>query len=91
MHELVKGTLRWRGRLDWVLDPMVHIGLAQVQPWARNVLRLGAYQILFLDRVPSHAAVDESVKLANQYGHPGTAGLVNSVLRRLGDEKDERS
>jgi 16S rRNA (cytosine967-C5)-methyltransferase len=88
MHELVKGTLRWRGRLDWVLDRLVHIGLTQVQPWVRNILRMGAYQILFLDRVPAHAAVDESVKLAHRYGHPGTAGLVNSVLRRLVEEKD---
>jgi 16S rRNA (cytosine967-C5)-methyltransferase len=89
MHELVKGTLRWRGRIDWALDQRVHIGLAQVQPWARNALRIGAYQILFLDRIPVHAAVDESVKLANLYGHPGTAGLVNSVLRRLADEKED--
>ena len=88
LHELVKGTLRWRGRLDAVLDPMVHIGLTKVQPWIRNVLRLGAYQMLFLDRVPAHAAVDESVKLAHKYGHPGTAGLVNSVLRRLAEGKD---
>ncbi len=88
MHEIVKGTLRWRGRLDWALDQRVHIGLAQTQPWIRNILRLGAYQILFLDRVPAHAAVDESVKLAHKYGHPGTAGLVNSVLRRLVDEKE---
>jgi len=88
LHELAKGTLRWRGRIDAVLDPLVHIGLSQVQPWIRNVLRLGAYQILFLDRIPAHAAVDESVKLANKYGHPGTAGLVNSVLRRLVEEKD---
>ena len=88
MHELVKGTLRWRGRIDAALDPRVHIGLAKVQPWIKSVLRMGAYQILFLDRVPPHAAVDESVKLAHKYGHPGTAGLVNSVLRRLADEKD---
>ncbi|MCC6350113.1 MAG: 16S rRNA (cytosine(967)-C(5))-methyltransferase RsmB [Candidatus Eisenbacteria bacterium] len=87
LHELVKGTLRWRGRLDWALDPRVHIGLQAVQPWIRNVLRLGAYQILMLDRIPAHAAVDESVKLAHKYGHPGAAGLVNSVLRRLAEEK----
>ena len=87
LHELVKGTLRWRGRLDWALDQRVHVGLSQLQPWIKNVLRLGAYQVLFLDRVPAHAAVDESVKLANQYGHPGSAGLVNSVLRRLVEEK----
>jgi 16S rRNA (cytosine967-C5)-methyltransferase len=88
LHELVKGTLRWRGRLDWALDRLVHIGLSQVQPWVKNILRMGAYQVLFLDRVPPHAAVDESVKLAHKYGHPGTAGLVNSVLRRLVEEKD---
>jgi 16S rRNA (cytosine967-C5)-methyltransferase len=88
MHELVKGALRWRGRLDHVLDQRIHIGLSQVQPWIRNILRLGAYQLLFLDRVPVHAAVDESVKLAHKYGHPGTAGLVNSVLRRLVEERD---
>jgi len=88
LHELVKGTLRWRGRLDWVLDARVHVGLGQLPPWIRNVLRLGAYQLLFLDRIPAHAAVDESVKLATKYGHPGTAGLVNSVLRRIAEERD---
>jgi 16S rRNA (cytosine967-C5)-methyltransferase len=88
LRELVKGTLRWRGRLDYVLDQIVHIGIQQVQPWIKNVLRLGAYQILFLERVPAHAAVDESVKLAHRHGHPGTAGLVNSVLRRLAENKD---
>jgi 16S rRNA (cytosine967-C5)-methyltransferase len=88
MHELVKGALRWRGRLDWALDRLVHIGLEKTQPWIRNCLRLGAYQILFLDRVPPHAAVDETVKLALKYGHAGSAGLVNSVLRRLADEKE---
>ena len=88
LHELVKGSLRWRGRLDWALDSRVHIGLQAVQPWIRNVLRLGAYQILMLDRIPPHAAVDESVKLAHKYGHPGAAGLVNSVLRRLVEEKE---
>jgi 16S rRNA (cytosine967-C5)-methyltransferase len=88
LHELVKGTLRWRGRIDWILNQLVHIGMDKVQPWIKNILRLGAYQILFLERVPAHAAVDESVKLAHRHGHPGTAGLVNSVLRRLVEEKD---
>ncbi len=88
LHELVKGSLRWRGRLDWALNSRIHIGLDAVQPWIRNILRIGAYQILMLDRIPAHAAVDESVKLAHKYGHPGSAGLVNSVLRRLIDEKE---
>ena len=88
MHELVKGTLRWRGRIDAALEGRIHIGFTQLPPWIQNILRLGAYQLMFLDRIPVHAAVDESVKLANHYGHPGTAGLVNSVLRRISEEKD---
>jgi 16S rRNA (cytosine967-C5)-methyltransferase len=86
--ELVNGTLRWRARLDWILGHYVRTGLDTVSPWIRNILRLGLYQIVFLDRVPPHAAVDESVKLARKYGHAGTAGLVNAVLRRLARETD---
>jgi len=84
--ELVNGTLRWRARLDWVLGHYVRTGLDTVSPWIRNILRMGLYQIVFLDRIPPHAAVDESVKLARKYGHAGTAGLVNAVLRRLARE-----
>lgn len=51
--------------------------------WTRNILRLGAYQLLFLDRVPAPAAVHESVELAKRYGHSGTAAFVNAVLRTL--------
>jgi 16S rRNA (cytosine967-C5)-methyltransferase len=81
--ELVNGTLRWRARLDWTLEQYVRPGLDTLPPWIRNVLRLGLYQILFLDRVPPHAAVDESVKLARVHGHSGTAGLTNAVLRKI--------
>jgi len=87
--ELVNGTLRWRARLDWTLDHYVRPGLDTLPPWIRNVLRLGLYQILFLDRVPPHAAVDESVKLARRHGHAGTAGLVNAVLRKILKERSE--
>jgi len=54
----------------------------------RNVLRLGAYQILFSDGVPDRAAVYESVELAKRVGHPGTARLVNAVLRKVVRERD---
>jgi 16S rRNA (cytosine967-C5)-methyltransferase len=85
---LVKGTLRWRGRVDWVLSSVLKTELAELPTWIRNVLRLGAFQILFMDRIPASAATDESVKLARKRGHPGTAGLVNAVLRRLVSTKD---
>ncbi|MFH0778846.1 MAG: 16S rRNA (cytosine(967)-C(5))-methyltransferase RsmB [Candidatus Eisenbacteria bacterium] len=85
---LVNGTLRWRGRLDWVLSRFLQTDLQELPIWIRNVLRMGAFQILFMERVPVSAATDESVKLARKRGHPGTAGLVNAVLRRLVREKD---
>jgi 16S rRNA (cytosine967-C5)-methyltransferase len=65
------------------------VGFEKLPAWIQNALRLGAYQMLYLDRVPAHAAVSESVTLARKYGHPGTAGLVNSVLRRLAEKPRE--
>lgn len=83
LHQLVKGTLDWRGAVDAVLEPIVKGGLAALTPWVRNILRLGAYQILFLDRIPPQVAVNESVELAKRYSHRGAVGLVNAVLRKV--------
>jgi 16S rRNA (cytosine967-C5)-methyltransferase len=88
LTHLVKGTLRWRGRIDWVLSSLLKAELDTLPTWIRNVLRLGAFQLLFMDRIPVSAATNESVKLARQRGHPGTAGLVNAVLRRLASGKE---
>ncbi len=85
LNELVKGTLRRRGTIDYHLHQLLHVGLSSLPVWIQNALRLGAYQLVYLDRVPPRAAVDETVKLALKYGHPGTAGLSNSVLRRLSE------
>jgi 16S rRNA (cytosine967-C5)-methyltransferase len=81
--ELVQGVTRARNTLDWALAAYLRRPLDSVPPPIRNALRLGAYQMLYLDRIPAAAACDESVKLARRYGHRGTAGLVNAVLRRL--------
>lgn len=83
LQQLVKGTLDWRGAIDGVLDPVVKGGLAALTPWIRNILRLGAYQILYLDRIPPEVAVSEAVELAKRHGHRGTVGLVNAVLRKV--------
>jgi len=80
---LVQGTLRHRALLDHHLAALTGPRWDELPLWIREALRLGALQILVLTRVPRSAAVDESVKLAKKYGHPGTAGLVNAVLRRL--------
>jgi 16S rRNA (cytosine967-C5)-methyltransferase len=82
-RNLTYGVLRWKGQLDWVLDQYVKGGLRSLPLAIRNALRLGLYQIDMLDRIPPRAAVHESVELAKRYGHKGTAGLVNAVLRTI--------
>ena len=79
---LVQGSLRHRAFLDHHLAAFAR-GFEGLPPPIRATLRIGAFQILTLTRIPESAAVDESVELAKRYGHPGTAGLVNAVLRRL--------
>jgi len=82
-QNLTYGVLRWKGRIDWVLDQYVKGGLTSLPLPIRNALRLGLYQIDYLDRIPPRAAVNESVELAKEFGHKGTAGLVNAVLRNI--------
>jgi 16S rRNA (cytosine967-C5)-methyltransferase len=81
-HELAAGVLRHRSTLDERLAPLVTRGWASVEPELQDILRLGAYQLTTLERVPAHAAVDTSVALAKRSG-AGSAGFVNAVLRRL--------
>lgn len=81
--QLASGTIRRLNTLDWALSLYLNKPLASLTPWIRNLLRLGAYQLFYLDRVPAHAAVDEAVRLARRFGHRGVAGLVNAVLRKV--------
>jgi 16S rRNA (cytosine967-C5)-methyltransferase len=82
-HELAAGVLRQRSALDSHLAPLVPRGWSSVAPELQDILRLGAYQLTSLDRVPSHAAVDTSVELAKENGGARPAAFVNAVLRRL--------
>jgi 16S rRNA (cytosine967-C5)-methyltransferase len=83
-HEMAAGVLRREAVLDARLAPLVTREWAKVPPRLQDLLRLGAYQIVELDRVPRHAAVDTSVSLAREEGGPRAGGFVNAVLRRLG-------
>jgi 16S rRNA (cytosine967-C5)-methyltransferase len=80
---LVQGILRHRATLDHHLAYFARQNWGGLPAWIKAALRLGAFQLLFMDRIPPSAAVNESVKLATKYGHPGTAGLSNAILRRL--------
>ena len=79
--ELVYGTLRQRTRLDWILNQFSAQPLAKTDKWTRNILRLAAYQMFFLDKVPVSAAVNTSTELAKEHGKK--SGYVNGLLRNL--------
>lgn len=83
LHELVMGTLRWLRRLDYVLATASHRPFEKIEEALRGPLRVGAYQLLFLDRVPAHAAVHEAVEQAHQATHRGGASFTNAVLRKI--------
>jgi 16S rRNA (cytosine967-C5)-methyltransferase len=87
LTELVYGILRLRNRVDFALAQFTRQPLHKLEPRARLLLRLGAYQLLELDRVPAHAAVHATVELAHRVGMARVAGLVNGTLRTLEREK----
>ena len=80
---LVLGVLRWQIWLDQQLRPLLRRPNAKLDPEVLIALRLGAFQLLFLDRIPAHAAIGESVEMAKHSGHRFASGMVNAVLRRF--------
>jgi 16S rRNA (cytosine967-C5)-methyltransferase len=80
---LVLGVLRWQIRLDDQLKLLIAKPKSKLDSEVSIALRMGAFQLQFLDRVPAHAAIDESVELTKQSGHRFASGLVNAVLRKL--------
>mgnify|MGYP001026236780 FL=1 len=88
--ELVYGVTDKRRRLDYIIENYSSQRLKKLSVWILNILRMGVYQILFLDKIPGSAAVNESVKLARRYGHNASAGFVNAVLRTVAREGDVR-
>ena len=80
---LVLGTLAWRGRLDYELAHLTTRKLDGTQPAALAIMRLGLFQLRFLDRIPQHAVVDTAVSLAKRIPEARKAsGFVNAVMRR---------
>lgn len=88
LTQLVYGALRWRGTIDWHLSRYLSRPLPDMDSYLRNLLRLALYQLLFLDKVPDYAAVNEGVEQAKKYGGKRAGGMINAVLRRILREKD---
>ncbi len=88
LQELLFGTSRLQGRLDHLLARRVKGGLERLDPPVLEALRLGAYELLYMDGVPAYAARSQAVELATEAAGRGAGGLVNAVLRRVAEDGD---
>lgn len=89
LTEIVYGSVKMGLTLDWILSKYLSRPLKKIPPMIRAILRISAYQIFFMDRVPISAICNEAVKLSKKYAHQGTANFVNAVLRTMGREKEK--
>jgi|SRR5690554_713400 len=83
LFEIVHGVMRWQGRLDWVLNGFYKGQFSKAIPNLKNGLRVALYQILFLDRVPDYAAVNEAVEFVKKLQGQKPADLTNAILRNI--------
>ena len=88
VSEIVLGGLRRQGEIDHFLAQAAQRKMGKLDPEVRVALRMGCYQMWFLDRIPARAAVSESVEIVKGAGKRSAAGLVNAVLRKLSDRPD---
>ncbi len=88
---IVYGVLENQIYIDYILGKASKIKLKKIHPKILTILRMGIYQMIFMDRIPNSAAVNESVNLAKKHGHKGTIGFVNGVLRNINRNKEDFS
>jgi 16S rRNA (cytosine967-C5)-methyltransferase len=86
--ELVYGTVTRKLTLDWVISRFSKTKLSKLSRWVLQILRMGAYQLLFLDRVPASAACNTAVDLAGKYAK-ASSGFINAILRNISRQKAE--
>lgn len=91
LARLSEGTVERLFTLDYVIGQYSKTKLSKMKPFIRNLLRLGAYQILYMEQIPDHAACNEAVKLAKKRKFVGLSGFVNGVLRSISRNKDQIS
>jgi len=80
-NALTYGVLRWRGRLDYIISQLSNRSLKKIEPSVLNILRLGLFQIIYMDRIPDSATVNTAVELCRRGGASRAAGFVNALLR----------
>lgn len=79
--EIVNGSIRMVRHLDWVLDLFLAKPISKQQPWVRNILRVSLYQLIFMDRIPAYACVNDAVSMAVSIAGQRLGSVVNGVLR----------
>jgi 16S rRNA (cytosine967-C5)-methyltransferase len=88
LFEIVHGVTRWLGRIDWILNGFYKGQFSKCIPNIKNAMRVALYQILFLDKVPDYAAVNEAVEFVKKLQGQKPADLTNAVLRNIIRSKD---
>lgn len=83
IFEIVYGSLRWLSKMDWIMSHMVDRPFTSLDPRVACALRVGAYQIFYMDRVPDRAAVSETVEAIKKVGAGNASSFVNAILRRV--------
>ncbi|WP_353093939.1 16S rRNA (cytosine(967)-C(5))-methyltransferase RsmB [Tissierella praeacuta] len=89
IREIVYGVLENHIYIDYIISKASKIKLKKIHEVILIILEIGVYQLIFMDRIPPSAAVNESVNLAKKHGHRGTIGFVNGILRNISRNKDE--
>lgn len=91
MKRVTEGTLERMIQIDYILDQFSKVPVSRMKPLIRNLMRMSAYQLLYMDHIPDSAACNEAVKLAGKRGFKGLSGFVNGVLRNLARNKQKIS
>lgn len=87
--EIIYGVTANKSAVDFIISKYSKLKLKKMTPWVLNILRMGVFQIYYMDRIPASAACNEAVKLANRYSHRSGAGFVNGVLRAFSREAED--
>ena len=81
IQEFFFGVIRWRNRLDWIIKNIYRGSIEKAPRFIRYILQIGLYQLIFMDKIPEYAAINEAVKLAKIKGGPYWGKKVNAILR----------
>ncbi|MBU1182633.1 MAG: 16S rRNA (cytosine(967)-C(5))-methyltransferase RsmB [Proteobacteria bacterium] len=87
-NAIIYGVLRWRGKLDWIISQLSKLHINKTKPEVLNILRIGLFQIIYLNRIPVSAAVNTSVEMAKHSAGERGAGYVNALLRKASREHE---